>query len=256
MRPAFSSEAPGAAPLLSFAGVSKRYPDGNRQLSVLEDVSFDIEAGSSVGLYGPRRSGKSTLLRLAAAVERPDEGAIYFEGRNITRISSGERARLLRTSVALLTLVDWVPSPGETVVDHVAMSLGSEGFTLRDARRRALSVLDEVGVAGLAEERSSSLSFGDRSRVMLARALVREPRLMVVDEPAPMPSIGERERFCALLRGTAQERGIALLVGSEDITALQGLSVLMSISAGEVTSTDRSSVIRLPRRRASPSGAS
>ena len=71
---------------------------------------------------------------------------------------------------------------------------------------------------------------------MLARALVREPRLLVVDEPAPMPSLGERERFCALLRATPSERGIALLMASEDLAVLQGLAVLGSIADGELCS--------------------
>jgi ABC-type lipoprotein export system ATPase subunit len=242
----------GASPLLSFANVSRRCSDGSREIVLLDEVSFEIEAGVAVGLYGARRSGKSTLLRLAAAIESPDAGTVRFDGRDVTRISSSDRARLLRGPVALLTAADWLPSPGETVLDHVAMAAGSGGLTLRDARHRAYGALDRVGAAAVCgEELTASLSLRERARVMLARALVREPRLLVVDEPAPMPSLGDRERFCALLRAAARERGMALLMASEDMAALQGVDVLMSISAGELCSTEqRGTVVQLPRRRA------
>jgi ABC-type lipoprotein export system ATPase subunit len=246
-RPAGSGPArpggePGAGaiepPLLSFVDVTKRVRDGPREVVVLDRVSFDLRAGGCAGVYGRRRSGKSTLLRIAAAIESPDAGAVRFDGREVTRFSPGERARLLRASVALLAGEDWLPSPGETVLDHVATALGSVGFTLREARRAALATLDRLGVSAVgAAEPTASLALGDRARAALARALVREPRLLIVDEPAPMPSLGERERFCALIREHAHADGIALLMASEDITALQGLEVLMSISGGELCST-------------------
>ncbi len=205
---------------------------------MLDGVSFDLEPGVAVGVYGARGSGKSTLLRLAAAIESPDSGRIRFAGRDVTRISAGERARLLRGPIALLTAAGWLPSPGETVLDHVAMSIGSDGLTLREARRRAHGALDRVGAAEVCdEELTASLPLAERARVMLARALVREPRLLVVDEPMPMPSRGDRERFCALLRATARERGAALLMASEEMAALQGLDTLMSIAAGGLCSS-------------------
>ncbi|MGA9313864.1 MAG: hypothetical protein WBV77_04445, partial [Solirubrobacteraceae bacterium] len=114
------------------------------------------------------------------------------------------------------------------------------------------AALDRAGVAGVsAEEMTVSLAPDTRARVMLARALVREPRLLAVDEPAPLPSLLERERFCALLRAVAQERSIALLVASEELSALQGVAVLASLSAGELCSTeDTGTVVEFPRRRA------
>ncbi len=240
-----------AVPLLSFSAVSTLHRDGLRERVVLDSVCFDLHAGASLGVYGARRSGKSTLLRLAAGLDFPERGSVRFEGRELAAMSGGERARLLRGPLALLTAEDWLPSPGETVMDHVAMSAGSGGMSLREARRAALGALDRVEAAGVcAEEMTVSLSSSLRARVMLARALVREPRLLIVDEPAPLPSLLERDGFRALLRAIARERGIALLVASEELSALQGLAALASISAGELCmAREPGKVVELPRRR-------
>jgi ABC-type lipoprotein export system ATPase subunit len=224
---------------------------------VLEEVSFELAAGASVGVYGAPCSGKSTLLRLAAAIEPPDGGSIRFDGQDTTRFSAGQRARLLRRGVALLTGTDWLTSPGEIVLDHVAMAIGADGLTLRQAKHRALATLDAVGVGALgAAQRTASLSIEQRARVMLARALVREPRLLLVDEPAPMPSLTDHERFCATLRRITAERGIALLMASENLATLGGMGTLMSLSArGELLSTgeERGTVVAFAPRRAASS---
>ena len=235
-------------PLLSFLNVSKRCSDGGREVLVLDRVSLEIDAGASVGVYGARRSGKSTLLRLAAGIALADSGIVRFDGRDMAKMTAGERGRLLRGAIAFMSAEDWRANPGESVVDHVATALGSEGLTMREARRRALGILDEVGVgAAGAQEVATSLSLTERMRVMLARALARRPRLLVLDEPAQMPNLGDRDRFYALLRSAARERGMALLVASEEMAALQGVGVLMSIADGELCSTEeQGSVVRLP----------
>jgi lipoprotein-releasing system ATP-binding protein len=238
-------------PLLSFLNVSKCYPDGGRELLVLDRVSLDVDAGVSVGVYGARRTGKSTLLRLAAGIVLPDSGTIRFDGRDIAQMAGGERGRLLRGEMAYMCAADWRANPGETVVDHVATSLGSEGLTMREARRRAMRVLDrvEIGAAG-AHEPTNALSAAESVRVMLARALARDPRLLVLDEPALFPSLSERDSFYAMLRSAARERNMALLAASEEMAALQGFKVLVSIADGELVSTEaQGTVVALPGRR-------
>jgi ABC-type glutathione transport system ATPase component len=238
-------------PLLSLQNVSKRYPDGGREILVLDGVSLTLNAGASVGVYGSRRAGKSTLLRLAAGIASPDSGTVCFQGRDVALMGGRERGRLLRGEIAYVAPEDWRSTPGETIVDHLATALGSEGLTMRDARRRARQALERVGVgpAG-AEEATAALSLTERAYVMLARALSRQPRLLVLDEPAIMPNLGDRDRFYALLRDVARERDIALLVCSEEMIALQGIGVLMSIADGELVSTEeRGNVVRLPARR-------
>jgi ABC-type ATPase involved in cell division len=197
-------------------------------------------------------------MRLAAAIELADAGTVRIAGREVSSISTAEREALLRGTVALLSAADWTVSAGETVLDHVAMPLGSKGMTPREARREALLALDAVGVAGLAaEESAGSLSLGERARVMLARALAREPRLLLVDEPAPMPSLEDHDRFCATLRMSCHERGIALLVASESLGPLQGLRAQMKLDGGELLCTSEGSgtVVRGPWRVAASESA-
>jgi ABC-type glutathione transport system ATPase component len=202
-----------------------------------------------VGVYGSRRSGKSTLLRMAAGVASPDSGSVSFDGNDMAEMTSAQRGRLLRGAIALMSAEDWLANPGESIADHVATSLGSQGLTMREARQKALRILEQVDIgAKAAEQMTASLSLTERTRVMLARALAREPRLLVLDEPATMPSPGERGKFHELLRSVARERGMALLVASEEMAALSGFDVLMSISEGELCSTDeRGMLARLPK---------
>src|SRR5262249_35060914 len=157
------------APLISFQNVSKRYPDGGREILVLDHVSLTIEAGSSVGVYGTRRSGTSTLLRLAAGIVLPDSGTVRVAGGGMAWRGAKRRGRLLRGAVAFMSAEDWRAHPGETVIDHVATSLGSEGLTMREARHRAVQILDQLGIGAVgAQETAASLSLTDRTRVMLA----------------------------------------------------------------------------------------
>jgi ABC-type multidrug transport system ATPase subunit len=234
-------------PLLTFENVSKRYPDGHRELVVLDSASFNVDEGVFIGVWGARRAGKSTLLRLMAGVESPDDGKVRFSGRDVAAMSLAQRERLLRGEIALMAAGDWHPNSQETVVELVALSLGSSTSSTSEARRRARLVLDRVGMIAHADEPTRSLSLGERMRVMLARALVREPRLLLVDEPALAPSLLERDALYGLLRDLTRESGTALVIASEEMAPLHGAEVVMSVGDGELCSTDeRGAVVRFP----------
>lgn len=228
----------GGHPLLSFEQVSKRYPDGRREIVILDGASFELQAGDVAGIWGARRTGKSTLLRMAAGIELPDAGAILFDGSDITRMSLRRRGRLLRGELALVCAGDWRPSHRERVVDLVALPLISDGFTLQEARRRARRALDRVGAGACADDLAGSLSLSERTRVLLARALVHEPRLLLIDEPAMIPSLSERDELYALLRLVAREQQAALVIASEEMAPLRGAGLRMSIGYGELVCAD------------------
>lgn len=248
----FGADA-ASPPLLAFHRVVSCCQDATRQVTILDRISFQLAQGESAGLYGAPKSGKSTLLKLAAAIELAYAGTVRFEGVDVARIGVAQRARLLRDRIGLIVDDAWRPSAGETVLDHVAVALGSKGVAMRHARRLAIAQLDEVQVARLAAESACGLSLTDRARVMLATALVRQPSLLLIDEPAPLPSVTERERLIALIRQIAARRGIALLLAAEDLASLQGLHCLMSLSQGRLLTTkvQGATVVEMRSRRAS-----
>lgn len=230
--------------LLRIGEVSKAYPDGGGYVSVFERATLEVHEATHVGVYGKRRSGKSTLLRIAAGVERPDSGSVVFDGVDLTAVSPRELARVLRSRLAYIALGDWRPNPGESVAQHLALSLGGNGLTVRQAERRALRELGAVGVSAAdAHAAAAGLSMVDRTRVMFARALTREPRLIVIDDPVLTPSVSERDTLYALIRQVSRERRIALLVASEDFAALQGFDVFASISARELCSSEGNATV-------------
>ncbi len=159
-------------PLLRIRDVSKAYPDGGGEITVFENASLEMAAGAHVGVYGKRRSGKSTLMRLAAGIDRPDVGQRAVRRRGSHPHLRRPRARLLRSRLAYIAVSDWRPNPGES--DRPAPC----GVARRRRSHRAPSGTSRAARAGrrgggrrAANSPATQLSMVDRTRVMLARAL-------------------------------------------------------------------------------------
>jgi predicted ABC-type transport system involved in lysophospholipase L1 biosynthesis ATPase subunit len=231
------------APLLSLRHVTKRYIDGRREIVVLDDVSLEVDQGDFVGMWGPKRSGKSTLLRVMAGMEQPDSGEVSFDGRALETMSARERARQLRSGGIALVCSEWRTQIVRPVVELVATACASDGTPMREARTRARKALSRAGVAECADVWVDQLTLGERLRVGLAMALVRESRLLLVDEPAVLPSPLESDELYGLLRLLGNDRDIAVVIASENLAALTGSRRTMAISSGTVRSMDQDGVI-------------
>jgi predicted ABC-type transport system involved in lysophospholipase L1 biosynthesis ATPase subunit len=231
------------APLLSMTQVTKRYVDGRREIVVLDDISLEIDAGDFVGMWGPKRSGKSTLLRVMAGIEQPDSGDVRFDGRALGTMSARERARQLRGGGIALVSSEWHTQIVRPAIELVATACASDGTPMREARTLARKALARVDAIECADVRTDRLTLGERMRVALAMALVREPRLLLVDEPAVLPSPLESNELYTLLRSFGDERDLAVVIASENLAALSGTRRTMAVSSGEVRSMDQDGVV-------------
>jgi ABC-type lipoprotein export system ATPase subunit len=224
--------------LLSFSSVSKRYAKGRANVVALDGVSFDIDPGDFIGIYGARRSGKSTLLRLAAGLELPDSGAVEFEGDDVARMSRRARARLLGNRIGRAS-TERPPIRNERVVDYVATPLLFCGASHTEANIQARRTLARVDASDCADVLTLELSPGEQTLVAIARALVRDPSLLLVDEPVITPSPSERDKMKGLLRGLAGEPALTVIIASADMSAVRIARRVWTISDGSVRTTDR-----------------
>jgi len=217
--------------LLAFERVERRHRSGREPVAVLRDVSFALWPGELVAILGPRRAGKTTLLRIAAGLERPDAGSVRLDGRALDELPAGERTRRLRA--VGLAPKHWRVARGKPVLDHVALPLLAEGRPLMTAMAKAHEAIERVGAGDCASAAVDELAPGEEARVALAQALVREPRLLLVDEPGVLAAPDEREKLLALLRAIAAERPkLALLVTARDVTGVTGASRVLTLDAG------------------------
>ncbi len=237
--------------LLALTDVTKRIQDGAKGIVVLDRVSVDIEQGDVVGIYGERQAGKSTLLKIMAGIEFPNAGSVSFEGKDVAKLSVDARARMWRHQGVALVRCDWRPLlSNQPVLEYVALPLTAGGITLAEAEAIARPVLDRVGALAWEHLATDRLSLNERIRVELAQAMVREPRLLLVDEPAVLIDVGASRQLYALLRELAKESRMALVIASEDTTPLIGVDRAMTISDGQVRTTDsRKRVVEFPDRR-------
>jgi ABC-type ATPase involved in cell division len=219
--------------LLSLKGVTHRYQRGRVERVALRDVALDLESGELVGVRGVRRSGRSTLLRIAAGIELPEEGVVCFEGQDLATCRDRVLGKRVGFSHKSFSAVE-----AGLVVEHVGTSLLAQHIAPRFARRRAEAMLDRVGAADCAEYDPSELDGPEIVRVAIARALITEPSLLVIDEPTSGVGLLQRDPILALLRSIAND-GIAVLMCTGDASDLSGFDRAMSIDAGELRGVER-----------------
>jgi ABC-type lipoprotein export system ATPase subunit len=220
------------AVLLSLRNVSLTFPRGRRHVvQVLKEVSLEVEAGELVVVLAQRAQGKTTLLRVAAGMDRPARGEVLFKGQDLCRLSDRRRSALLRASIGFAEPVG--PDIDLPVLAHVAVPLLA-AHSKREAYRRAVAALARVGVEQSAEQPWKNLADSERALAAIAQAIVRRPELLLVDDLTATLGIDATDRIGRLLRTIAQEDGLAVLAGVSDADATTWFDRIATLAGGEL----------------------
>jgi putative ABC transport system ATP-binding protein len=201
--------------LYDVRGVSKVFTRGGLKVRAVDNVSVTIEPGEFVALEGPSGSGKTTLLQLLGALDRPTDGSVFFEERDLARLGDGQLAELrLRAFGFVFQQFNLIPTL--TALENVEAGLAPTGVNRADLRDRSLSLLTEVGLGERAHHLPAQLSGGEQQRVAIARALVVEPRVILADEPTGNLDSKTGADVIELLAGLAAQRGSTVIVATHD----------------------------------------
>lgn len=194
----------------------KRYPVGDSEpITAINGVSLSIPAGELLALYGPSGSGKTTLLLMAAAILRPDSGSIFVGEREVSAFSRSQAAAyrmedlgFIRQSLELI--------PGASALDNAALKLLGKACGIREARQKVEPLLQQLGLGERLSHPAEHLSMGERQRVMIARALSTNPKVLLADEPTGSLDSERSREVLTFVRDLSRERGIAVLLVTHD----------------------------------------
>jgi putative ABC transport system ATP-binding protein len=202
------------------SGVGKSFARGPAIINAVLDVDLTIDAGEFVAIEGPSGSGKTTLLQLLGALDRPSNGTVSFEGRDLARLGDGELAELrLRSFGFVFQQFNLIPTL--TALENVEAKLAPTGVASDELRLRAEAMLAEVGLADRATHLPGQLSGGEQQRVAIARALSVEPHVILADEPTGNLDTTTGGEVIELLADLAAVRGTTVIVATHD-AALAG----------------------------------
>ena len=234
--------------LLSVEDVTKRYRRGRREFLALRSVSIEVDERELAVVLGARKSGRSTLLRIAAGLERPDSGRARFAGVDLAR-ANGIVGREIAFSHPSFPAVE-----GEHVLDHVALPLLAQRSTKREARRAAERALERASVLACGAMEPRELNAVERQRVAIARGIVAGPRLLVNDDADAGAGHAQTDGLLALLSSLVHDDGLSVLMSIADATRVAGAERVYMLDGGAIrgeVQAPRAQVLPLRPARAS-----
>jgi len=220
--------------MIRLQDITKVYPMGKRELTVLREVNLHIEQGELVAIMGPSGSGKTTLLNLIGCLDTPTSGSYYLEDREVSRLSSGELAQIRGRKVGFV-FQTFNLLPRLSALANVELGMRYCGGI---DRRRAVEALARVGLSERAKHRPTELSGGEQQRVAIARALVKTPPLVLADEPTGNLDSHSGEEVISILTSLHAEQGITLIVITHDQNIARHCQRIIHLKDGQIVSEE------------------
>ncbi len=221
--------------MIQLQDITKVYPMGKRELTVLRGINLHIERGELLAIMGPSGSGKSTMLNLIGCLDTPTSGSYYLEDREVSRLSSGELAQVRGNKIGFV-FQTFNLLPRLSALANVELGLRYCGGS---DRHRAMEALDKVGLSDRANHRPTELSGGEQQRVAIARALAKNPPLILADEPTGNLDSRSGEEIISILTTLHAEQSITLLIVTHDSNIAHQCQRIVHFKDGQVVAEEK-----------------
>ena len=221
--------------ILKISGLGKTYNSGSKQLTVLQNVSFDVEKGQTFSIVGPSGSGKTTLLGLAAGLDIPSAGTVELCGYKLNTLNEDERAQLRNKEVGFI-FQDFQLLPTLTALENVSVPLELQGA--KNATTRAKELLRKVGLADRIHHYPSQLSGGEQQRVAVARAFSNNPTILFADEPTGNLDEETGGKVIQLLFDLNEEAGTTLVMITHDLDLAAKTQQILRLKGGKILTNE------------------
>lgn len=217
--------------ILKVNQLGKTYTSGSKELTVLDNINFELEEGTSLAIVGPSGSGKTTLLGLCAGLDKPDIGSVELCGWDLNTLTEDERARLRNEEVGFI-FQDFQLLPTLTALENVSVPLELKGE--KGAAKIALELLVKVGLGERSHHYPSQLSGGEKQRVAMARAFSNNPSILFADEPTGNLDEETGEKVIKLLFDLNKEAGTTLVIVSHDLELARKNEHILRLKGGKI----------------------
>lgn len=224
--------------MLELVEVAKTYdsPGEKQGLCVLKDISLELEAGQSLVVVGPSGSGKSTLLNIIGGLDRPSQGRVLFEGKDLAKLDDTELARVRNRDIGFIFQLHHLLAQCTVLENVLVPTLVNKDRDSEDrVRERAVDLLERVGLSDHMRHRPGELSGGQRQRVAVVRALINKPGLLLADEPTGSLDAHSSDNIAELLVELNRTENVALVVVTHSLPLAERIGGVMELNNGVLT---------------------
>ena len=220
--------------IINTAGIVKRYPMGKREFTALSDIDLKIEKGEFTGIVGPSGSGKTTLLNIIGALDHPSEGTATVLGEKVEKLSHKEAARLRNQQLGFI-FQTYNLLPVYTVYENVELPLLLLKMNKNKRDKLVKKALERVGILDKINSKPAQLSGGERQRVSVARAMVKEPELVLADEPTANLDVANSHNILNMMLELNRELDTTFLFATHDEKVMRYLRRQITLTDGRIT---------------------
>lgn len=219
--------------LLEVKGLYKSFAQGGQDLEILRNLKLDIEAGEMVALVGPSGSGKTTLLQIIGLLDQADRGAIFLNEEDVSTLTDAERTQIRREKIGFVYQFHHL-QPEFSALENIMLPQMINGVSKSEARKKALDLLEVMGLSERATHRPARLSGGEQQRVAIARALANDPALLLADEPTGNLDPETSAKVFDTLVDAVRRKNAGALLATHNMDLAEQMDRIYEVRAGQV----------------------